>query len=393
MPLETEFAPAERATEETVNRQFELMRQLPFVWEFLDAMPNISMVLNAERQMVFANRAYRIFDGMEDADEMEGAHSSYLGKRPGEAAGCIRAGLTVGGCGTTLFCRTCGAVQSIVNSQEKQLPEVLECRMVCGEEKKPLDLRVWSRPITIEGESFTVFSIMDISDEKRSSALERIFFHDVLNTACGVKGLADLLTESDLSDEEMTELTGMLSDSAEQLVEEISAQRLLSQAESGTIQLDLRPVSSVEVLQRVLRQLHSLGAASGIELVLDPAARDVEFRSDAVLVRRVMINLVKNATEASAHGGRVTACCYPDGDAVCFSVHNATVMPDEVQRQVFTRSFSTKGSDRGLGTYSIRLITEQYLRGSVSFVSTPAAGTMFTLRLPRLRGGAGAPEE
>jgi hypothetical protein len=380
--METEFAPAERASEETVARQFELMRTLPFVWEFLDAVPNISLVLNAERQIVFANRAFRIFGGIENAESMDCVDPSYLGKRPGEAAGCIRAELTAGGCGTTVFCQTCGAVQSIINTQKKQIPNVQECRMVCGEANDPLDLRVWSRPISIEGESFTVFSIMDISDEKRRNALERIFFHDILNTAGGVKGLADLLTDSGMSDGEMEELAGMLSESAEQLVEEITAQRVLALAESGAMEPDLQPVSAAEVLLRVMRQLHSISTSSGIELAIDPAAQDIEFRSDPVLVRRVLLNLVKNAMEASDPGGRVISCCYPEGDEVCFTVHNSTVMPLEVQRQVFTRSFSTKGVGRGLGTYSIRLITEQYLRGSVSFVSTEETGTTFTLRLP-----------
>lgn len=52
-------------------------------------------------------------------------------------------------------------------------------------------------------------------------------------------------------------------------------------------------------------------------------------------------------------------------------------MPYDVQLQVFQRSFSTKGIGRGLGTYSIRLLSERYLSGRVSFTSTPEAGTTF----------------
>uniref|UniRef100_UPI0035614FCE sensor histidine kinase n=1 Tax=Pontiella sp. TaxID=2837462 RepID=UPI0035614FCE len=181
---------------------------------------------------------------------------------------------------------------------------------------------------------------------------------------------------------ETEELAGMLSEAAEQLVEEITAQRVLALAESGKMQLDLMPVFSAEVLLKVMRQLHSMGISSGIALAIDPAAEETEFRSDPVLVRRVLLNLVKNAMEASEPGGRVMSCCYRDGDEVCFTVHNSTAMPAEVQRQVFTRSFSTKGAGRGLGTYGIRLITEHYLRGSVSFVSAAETGTTFTLRFP-----------
>ena len=42
-------------------------------------------------------------------------------------------------------------------------------------------------------------------------------------------------------------------------------------------------------------------------------------------------------------------------------------MPRQVQLQIFKRSFSTKGAARGLGTYSMRLLSERYLKGVVSF--------------------------
>jgi signal transduction histidine kinase len=57
-------------------------------------------------------------------------------------------------------------------------------------------------------------------------------------------------------------------------------------------------------------------------------------------------------------------------------------MPRHVQQQLFQRSFSTKGGGRGLGTYSIKLLSERYLKGDVSFVSSQAEGTTFTVRFP-----------
>lgn len=396
MTMKTEFAPAERASSEEVTRQSQLLSALPFVREFLDAMPNMAMVLNQERQIVFANAAFRKFSGGDDVENLIGiqqveapgcANVSYLGQRPGEAAGCVRSALTEGGCGTTAFCRTCGAVQSVLNSQKNNAVDVQECRMVYGETEDPLDLRVWSRPINIDGEMFTVFSVMDISDEKRRKALERIFFHDVLNTAGGMKGLVDLLVDAGLSEVEMKEISGMLSESAEQLVEEICAQRQLSAAESRELDVSVEPLQSLELLCRITHQFHSSSCAEGKGLTVNEAAEPFDFVSDPVLIRRVLINLTKNALEAVELGGLVTLNCFSDGDEVCFTVHDALVIPQEVQRQLFTRSFSTKGTGRGLGTYSIKLITERYLHGSVSFVSNEEQGTVFTVRYPRMIEG------
>jgi sensor histidine kinase regulating citrate/malate metabolism len=62
-------------------------------------------------------------------------------------------------------------------------------------------------------------------------------------------------------------------------------------------------------------------------------------------------------------------------------VKNENVMTEEVQMQLFHRSFSTKGNGRGLGTYSIRLLTENYLKGEVGFTSSASTGTIFTVTL------------
>jgi K+-sensing histidine kinase KdpD len=393
MTMKTEFAPAERATTEEVERQHKKLAGLPFVGEFLDSIPNMSVVLNAQRQIVFANRPFAEFVGAESPESLLGkdqcdafacAYRNTLGLRPGEAVGCIRAALTEGGCGTTRFCKTCGAVMSILNSQSSGTLDIQECRMVCGadEQQNALDLRVWSRPITVAEETFTVFSVVDISNEKRRSALERIFFHDVLNTDGGIKGLADLLIQSDFPEEEVKDVSSMISETSDQLVEEIRAQRILTAAENGELAVDVAELHSLELLYRIIRQFHSYSIAEERTLDVDESAGHFDFTSDPVLIRRVLINLVKNALEAVPPGGKVTLNCFRDGERVCFTVHNSTVMPPDVKLQLFTRSFSTKGSGRGLGTYSIKLITERYLKGTVSFVSNEEEGTLFTVCYP-----------
>ena len=401
MVMETAFAPAERASQEEVRRQYEKLAMLPFVRDFLDAVPNMSVVLNEHRQIVFANRAFAEFLGIKCPDELLGKshgeafkclYAGVLGRRPGEAVGCVRARLTDGGCGTTLFCRTCGAVISIMNSQKTRTLDIQECRMVCGEEganETALDLRVWSRPIEVGGTVFTVFSVMDISNEKRRKVLERIFFHDVLNTASGVKGLADLLIETELTGMEIKDISSMISESSDQLIEEISAQRMLSAAESGELKVAAQEIHSLELLYRIIRQFHSHSVAKGKELIIDQTAEHFDFVSDPVLLRRVLINMVKNALEAIEEGATVTLSSHLDGDSVCFTVHDAAVISPETQLQIFSRSFSTKGSGRGLGTYSIKLISEKYLRGHVSFVSNEKEGTRFTVRYPRVIQSSG----
>jgi sensor histidine kinase regulating citrate/malate metabolism len=63
-------------------------------------------------------------------------------------------------------------------------------------------------------------------------------------------------------------------------------------------------------------------------------------------------------------------------------VHNDAPIPREVRLQIFQRAFSTKGPGRGLGTYSMKLLSQRYLGGDVSFTSSEEGGTTFKARYP-----------
>ncbi len=70
-------------------------------------------------------------------------------------------------------------------------------------------------------------------------------------------------------------------------------------------------------------------------------------------------------------------------DQIEIWVKNETLIPKDIQLQIFQRSFSTKNASRGTGTYSIKMFTEQYLKGKVSFVSNEKDRTVFSVFLPK----------
>ncbi len=372
--MTTFFAPPERAVSKDVDRQYRYFASLTHLTEFLDATPIIFVVLNAQRQVVYANRALMDALGLED-------RAAANGRRPGELLGCVHARENESGCGTTEFCRTCGAVKTILSSLRGS-KSIDECRMTQAD-GTALDLRVSGSPLVANGEHFSLFAVEDISHEKRRLVLERLFFHDVLNLAGVVMGAAHLLNDEPVANAHIEDLRSMLIDSVELMVDTLKTQRDLSIAESGDLAVRMRQVSSLEMLVSFVRDCTVMPAANNRSIVIDPDSDDVLFETDFHLLERVAENLIKNALEASDPGETVTVSCVADGDFVSFLVHNSAVMPPEVQLQMFQRSFSTKGQGRGLGTYSVKLLSERYLRGTVMFTSMPGSGTTFVVTYPR----------
>ena len=370
--LPTEFAPAERAAQEEIMQQAGYFSDLGLFENFLISVPVSVLVLNKDRQAVYANQHALDFFEIEDLDDV-------LGKRPGELLNCQHAYETPGGCGTTKFCRHCGAAKAILASQSGD-DAVHECRILQRELMNALDLRVWARPFYVHGEFFTIFSLMDISDEKRRRALERIFFHDVLNTAGVIQGAVELLPDIEGDTEE--EIERMLCRVTERLVDEIKAQRDLASAESGELTLKVASFDSRLFLEDLGTTYAAHEVARGRHVRVAGDAASVMMASDKRLLGRVVGNMVKNALEAVGVDQTVTLTAVLLDDAIQFEVHNPTVMPQKAQLQVFQRSFSTKGAGRGLGTYSIKLLTERYLGGRVSFSSKEGEGTIFRAVCP-----------
>lgn len=369
--LPTRFAPAGRVSGKNIQVQSRYFLDAPLLHRIFDAIPDIVLVLNPQRQIVFANQALLKMLGLDGVDPV-------LGQRPGEALGCLHAFETEGGCGTTEFCKTCGAIQAILSSF-KGREAVNECR-ITQESGDALDLQVWATPLDLGDEQFSLFAMKDISHEKRRRTLERIFFHDILNAASGVRGFAELLTVVGPEDLELVKQS--LFNLAERLIDEINAQRDLTAAENNELLIRPGPLNSMDLLQELIRVNEHYATTSRCRLIIDPESESIQFTSDHTLMRRVLGNMVKNALEASQPGQTVTLGSRRSGRKIEFVVHNPGYIPRHIQLQIFQRSFSTKGQGRGLGTYSIRLLSERYLGGEVSFASSPEQGTEFKARYP-----------
>jgi hypothetical protein len=378
MALPTAFLPAERLSLVQIQDQTRQVSRNAAMSAMLDTATELIALVDLQRQIVFCNDACAKAGGKTRKEEA-------FGMRIGELLCCAHATETSGGCGTSDSCRYCGFAQSHVAGQQGRATSG-EWLLQCHNKDKGIDVsaeyRVTVKPSQDLGDGWQCYAFSDISGEKRREALERTFFHDIMNRAGAVEGLSIMLAGEERSPGEHAEFMGMLSVSARALMEEIRSQCTLLAAEKGDLAVELADCDSLDLLQSAAAACTAFGFADQKHVAILPGTQSIAFRTDATLLGRVLVNLLKNALEASAPGRVVTVTCTaPHPNRIRFSVHNEAVMPGHVRAHIFQRSFSTKGQGRGVGTHSVKLLTEGFLGGRVWFDSADGQGTTFHVDL------------
>ncbi len=375
---QTFFASPGRANEDDLLGEIDFTNNNPLLKSVLSLVGSIALVVNPHRQIVGVNTILLDTLGLDDPETI-------LGLRPGEAMNCIHCDDHPNGCGTSEFCRGCGAVCAILASQDSNTIQEGDCLLTIRKNGKLISLEFRARacPLHLDGGEFTLIFLQDISDEKRREALEQIFFHDIRNTLSGLIGYTDLLIGT-MTNAAQKDLGGCVHALALRLADEIQTQHDLVRLEHGHYtpnRVMARPSDILKELQELFTQYP---IAAGKHMRIDGLDVDDQFLTEKPQLHRVLVNIVKNAFEACPIGDEIHIRSLSILDTVYFHVWNRQAIDEDVASHIFQRYFSTSGQPgRGLGTYSMKLITEQCLQGEVSFSSSVEKGTTFTLKLPR----------
>ncbi|MFA6583602.1 MAG: HAMP domain-containing sensor histidine kinase [Elusimicrobiaceae bacterium] len=371
----TFFASPQRDDAASIKTQSgDFARNTDFV-NTLSVIPQTVLVLNENRQIIYANEAIIKAFGFASLEAISGL-------RPGEAFGCVHAKDAPSGCGTSESCRYCGAVAALLAALDGNVAVRTASVLVHQDGKtQSLEFEITVVPFPMGAKKVLLCFIRDVSDKLRKDYFESVFFHDILNLAGLVSSYSDFLLDNEVSGE-LKFAASRISGIADALISEIKYQRTMSDADSHALTPEPDSVDPVVVLNKVAEMFAFYRAGSDKHISISNSEGEFNVITDPVLLQRVFMNMLKNALEASGKGETVFAECKKDGENVIVSVKNSAVMPADVQKQVFTRYFSTKGHGRGLGTYGMKLLVENYLCGQVSFISNPESGTVFSVSLP-----------
>lgn len=362
-----------RNSYQEMKKQKELLMQSLDIKTLMNAIPDPFMILNENRQIVTANDKLIHLLKIQNIDTI-------LGLRPGEILNCVNVDKNDEGCGHSEACEFCGNLSCIQQSLEDGKTHTNTSRVLTKDTSVALDLVLNSTPYTINGQKFLLFSVKDNSDQMRRNNLERIFFHDIINIADGLKHISTILFDNP---QEFPHFKEMVYELSHTLVDEIVAQRQLLAAENQDLAVNVSSVNSMNLIQTVKTNFKNMANSENKVIGISKSMLNIDFNTDNALAKRVIGNMVKNAIEASNPGQQITINCTEDDEYIIICVHNHTVMSFEAKMQVFQRSFSTKGKGRGIGTYSMKLLMEKYLHGKITFESEEGKGTTFSAHFPK----------
>ncbi|HEV7136063.1 MAG TPA: HAMP domain-containing sensor histidine kinase [Steroidobacteraceae bacterium] len=222
----------------------------------------------------------------------------------------------------------------------------------------------------------TLLAAQRLEDWSRMSAAVT---HEICNPLEAVQNILYLIRNSDAATPELVRLTRLASEEANRVLT-ISRSTLSFFRQSSTPELvDLR------------------SAADSVRFLLDPLLRrrevtlkvsssgDLTVHAFPGELRQVLLNLVRNAAEASPRGGStVTVNLAGVADHVEITVRDEGYgIAPELLPTIFQFGHTTKGSHgNGMGLWTVKHIVDKH-GGEIHIDSQPGQGAAFTITWPR----------
>lgn len=219
-------------------------------------------------------------------------------------------------------------------------------------------------------------------------SLTQMIVHDMRNPLTSVMGFADLLKQTQLvaESEQATGYLNRVCSGAQTLMDMINTMMDLAKLEAGELVVQKEAVSVHEVLDRVVDGVGGMVGTKklNLELHLDDAAQEV--LADREILRRILVNIVGNATDFSPQEGCIAVRSELECDWVRICVlDEGPGIPEAYRDRIFEKFGQVEGQmqrfSTGLGLAFCKLAVEA-LGGKIGVENNTEKGSCFWFTVP-----------
>ena len=309
------------------------------------------------------------------------------------------------------------AAQKIFNNVDaigKEIHELLEGLKITWDVDEPKQSEIFEIEIgssiyelavvdvtqNTRGNSGKIFTFYDITERKNTqkklsesnSAKDKFFSiiaHDLKNPFFGMIGLSNILLEdfADLNDEEKQSMLYEIVSLAENTHKMLENLLTWSRQQTGRIDFAPKSFEVISIVEDNILFAQQQAKVKNISLVYDVQTQTKVF-ADENMASTILRNLISNAIKFTGQNGKVEVAVCRENDFAAISVKDSGVGMDEKKISKLFRidtdvkSIGTAGEKgTGLGLLLCKEFAEKN-GGTISVISTPAMGSIFTFTLP-----------
>jgi signal transduction histidine kinase len=202
--------------------------------------------------------------------------------------------------------------------------------------------------------------------------------HEIRNPLAGISGAAGILKRGHASSDKMRDCLEIIDKESLRLNKLLTNFLVFARPRAPRFQ----PTDFRAVIQSVTSLAAHAQSFASVTTTLDVPDELPEVRCDPELMKQVLLNVLINATEATAAGGMVAVSVRCNGSRLLVSVRDEGCgIAAEKEEQIFDPFFTTKENGTGLGLSIASKILEQH-GGALLAQRNSDRGMTFTIELP-----------